>query len=160
LIEYLVARLEMTVIRSSTGGGHSSHEWRRGIGAGRAFIILEMVLVVSTGVLFFMGLRHEYKWILVSLMMLTSILGILFAFFTKFLDLEGRNEDTSMDAERGFIRNMISPFPLALGVVTISLILLLNPDTGIMTYFLGISGGALVLIISSLFLEESGSSEA
>jgi len=122
---------------------------------GYIFILLEIILIIATAVLFFADLGQEYKWLLESLMILTSIAGILLAWFIDRVDHKVTEGHNHVDLWAYIVRKAVSPIPIALGVSTLVTVITLNPDTGYLTYFIGMFGGILVWTISAFFLDEA-----
>jgi len=129
--------------------------WVRVNWLGYLFILLEIILIIATAVLFFAELRQEYKWLLESLMILTSIAGILLAWFIDRVDHKVTEGHNHVNLWGDVFRRAVSPIPIALGVATLVTVIALNPDTGYLTYFIGMFGGILVWTISAFFLDEA-----
>ena len=124
------------------------------------FILIEAILITSTAFLFFVELSKDYKWLLVSLMVLVSIVGILLGWF-----IDGASKSPEeYRGQAGFVhgarKKSISLFPIALGIATLVVVVALNSDTGYLTYFVGLFGGILVWLVSNFFLSETGFTES
>ncbi|MHA1882778.1 MAG: hypothetical protein ACTSUO_07000 [Candidatus Thorarchaeota archaeon] len=124
---------------------------------GFIFILLEASLIVSVSILYFAQVREEYKWPLVGVMVLTSILGMLFAWFIDGASKEIWNYQNGAGPGNSITWKPTVLLPVALGVATLVIVILLNPDTGPLTYFVGLIGGVLVWYVSAFFLWEAGS---